>query len=133
MKHERDAVPLILKHVSKEAKVRADEASHWNILNAYYADFKTVNHSKDGYAVNGIHTNWVESFNGRIRRGQKGVHHHIAGPHLQNYADEYTWREDHRRKPNGGQFQLLLKGATRHPVSRNWAGYWQRGPSFRKE
>lgn len=34
--------------------------------------------------------------------------------------------EDHRRESNGQQFSRLVSAAAKHPVSRNWKGYWQR-------
>lgn len=130
---EHKAIATILAHVHRTAKIRTDEGTHWNILRAHFDDVKSVNHSKHGYIVRGVHTNWVESFNSRIRRAIKGVHHRIAGPYLQGYADEFAWREDHRRISNGSQFSLLLRGAAHQPISRKWSGYWQRGPSFQKD
>jgi hypothetical protein len=34
--------------------------------------------------------------------------------------------EDHRRRSNGANANAILDGALNHPVSRVWAGYWQR-------
>ncbi|HEY3778276.1 MAG TPA: IS1595 family transposase [Rhizomicrobium sp.] len=132
-RHESEAIATIIAHVHKSARIRVDDAGHWKVLDAYFADVKSVDHTNDGYAVDGVHTNLVESFNGRIRRGIRGVHSRITGNHLQGYADEFAWREDHRRYSNGAQFALLLRGAANHPISREWAGYWQRGPSFQKD
>jgi transposase-like protein len=125
-RHESDAVATILAYVHKSARVRTDEAAHWNILRGYYADVKSVNHSKDGFMVKGVHTNWVEGFNSRIRRAEFGVHHRICGPHLQAYADEFAWREDYRRVDNGTQFAVLMRAAVRQPRSFKWRGYWQK-------
>lgn len=132
-RHESEAIPIILATVHETAKVRVDEAKHWNVLWEYFDDVKSVNHDKEGYVVNGVHTNWVESFNSRVRRAEIGTHHHIAGPHLQHYADEMAWREDHRRVSNGTQFTLLLGALARSPASRRWRGYWQRGAAFQKK
>jgi transposase-like protein len=123
---EHEAITTIIAYVHEQAKVRTDDAGHWIQLKRYFPDFETVNHSKEGYVINGIHTNWVESFNGRIARGIKGVYHKISGPYLQAYADEFAWREDHRRVSNGKQFSILLSAAARHPASQKWRGYWQR-------
>ncbi len=46
-------------------------------------------------------TNGAESFFSRMRRGEIGHHHHIAGVYLARYAQESAWREDHRRVDNG--------------------------------
>jgi ISXO2-like transposase domain len=70
-------------------------------------------------------TNQAESFFSRLRRAEIGQHHRI-GVHLHQYAGEMAWREDNRRKPTGAQFMLCAGAAAVHPVSRRWAGYWQR-------
>ena len=51
----------------------------------------------------GVYTNGAEEFFSRMRRGEIGHHHHIAGAYLVRYAQESAWREDHRRAPNGVQ------------------------------
>ena len=77
-------------------------------------------------AADGACTNQAESYFSRLRRSEFGIHHRIAGPHLDQYAREMAWREDHRRQPNGTQFRLVTNAALRHPVSERWCGYWQR-------
>lgn len=124
-KSEADAIPVILAKVDRSAKIRTDEGTSWKILEGYFDNVKSVNHTV-AYAINGVHTNWVESFHSRIRRGERGVHCRISGRYLQGYADEFGWREDHRRVANGTQFAMLMSATARQPVSRAWKGYWQR-------
>jgi transposase-like protein len=124
-KKESEAIAAVLANVHISAKIRTDEAAHWNILDLHYEGRRTVNHSK-AFWEKGIHTNWVESANSRYRRAEIGVHHHIAGPHLAGYANEFAWREDHRRVDNGTQWAVITGAAARQPVSRDWKGYWQR-------
>jgi ISXO2-like transposase domain len=66
------------------------------------------------------------SFFSRLRRAEIGMHHHIAGPYLNAYADEMAWREDNRRRSNGELYLAMADAALRHAVSRQWKGYWQR-------
>lgn len=68
----------------------------------------------------------AESFFSRLRHGEIGTHHHIAGRYLAAYASEMAWREDNRRINNGEQFLLATASALTHPVSRQGKGYWQR-------
>ncbi|EJL32220.1 transposase [Caulobacter sp. AP07] len=124
LKHEAEAVTTILAHVDRSATIVADEAAHWGILRAYF-EVQQINHQK-AYSLKGIHTNNVESFNSRVRRAERGVYHHIAGRHVQAYANEISWREDHRRHANGTQFATILGAAARLPSSDEWRGYWQR-------
>ena len=122
---EAEGVALVAKHVEAGTVVHADEASHWDALHARYETYR-INHS-EAYSLNGACTNQAESFFSRLRRAEVGTHHHIAGPYLSAYAGEMAWREDNRRVANGEQAGMVVRSAMVSPVSRNWAGYWQRG------
>ena len=123
---EKEGVAAVLAHVHRSAQVYTDDGAHWEDLVGNFDKLPiTVNHSKDGYSVDGASTNIVESFNGRLRRAERGVHHRIAGRYLQGYADEMAWREDHRRVDNGRQFSKLLAACANGPRS-TMTGYWQR-------
>jgi transposase-like protein len=121
---EGDAVPLVRDHVGTLATIYADEGAGWDALHAGW-DTKRVNHSAC-FMDEGVCTNQAESYFSRLRRMEIGTHHHIAGPYLNAYAGEASWREDHRRVPNGTQAAMVAEAAMASGVSRKWAGYWQR-------
>jgi len=123
-KSEAEGVPFVLGNVAPGATLHADEAGHWDQLEARFLT-KRINHSVE-YANAESNTNMAESFFSRLRRAEIGTHHHIAGPYLSAYATEMAWREDNRRISNGEQFLLATASALSHPVSRQWKGYWQR-------
>ena len=116
---------MILANTDEKAVFHTDEGAHWLTLELK-RELHTVNHKESYVTEKGVHTNWCESFNSRVRRAERGVHHRISGRHLQGYADEFAWREDFRRVSNGQQFAGVLRAAARAPVSRGWKGYWQR-------
>jgi transposase-like protein len=121
---ERDAVPAVEKMVDAGSTIYADDATAWDKLHDRFVA-KRINHQEcysDGEAC----TNHAESFFSRIRRAEIGVHHKIAGPYLGSYASEMAWREDNRRRSNGSQYLTVVGAALKHPVSRQWKGYWQR-------
>lgn len=122
--NEGDAVPFVRDHVGTLATIHADEGTGWDALHAGW-DTKRVNHSV-AFMDEGVCTNQAESYFSRLRRMEVGTHHHIAGPYLNAYAGEASWREDNRRAPNGTQAALVAGSAMASPVSRKWAGYWQR-------
>jgi transposase-like protein len=124
-KSEAEGVPFVLATVAAGATVHADEAAHWDALEAKFLT-RRINHS-EAYSTPEACTNMAESFFSRLRRAEVGIHHHIAGPYLAAYATEMAWREDNRRVSNGEQFLMATGAALAHPVSRRWAGYWQRG------
>lgn len=121
---EAQGVPFIRSVVEEGATVHADEGTAWDALHASY-DTGRVNHSFR-YMDKGVCTNQAESYFSRLRRMEVGTHHHIAGPYLNAYAGEASWREDNRRVANGTQAAIVGTLAMVSPQSRKWAGYWQR-------
>lgn len=74
----------------------------------------------------GACTNMTESSFSRLRRSEIGTHHHISGPYLARYAAEMAWREDHRRKSTGEQFECVATLVMASRKSHSFTGYWQR-------
>jgi transposase-like protein len=122
---EADGVEIAVTHVAAKASVFADEAAHWDALHAHFPNTGRVNHSL-AYADGDDHTNWVESYFARLRRMVSGQHHHVSARYLYQYANEAAWKEDHRRLTNEAAFGRTLFLALASPVSRAFAGYWQR-------
>jgi len=121
---ESDSVSIVRSRVAYGSVVHADEGAGWDSLYAHY-DMRRINHSI-AYSLDGACVNQAESFFARLRRSQYGIHHRIGGRLLHRYACEMAWREDRRRISNGDQSREIAALALRHPVSREWAGYWQR-------
>jgi ISXO2-like transposase domain len=122
---EDEAVPTIRERVETGTTIYADEAATWDALHARY-DVRRINHTI-AFSDDGACTNQAESYFARLRRAEWGQHHRISGKYLGAYAREMALREDTRRRPNGALHALMAAAALGHPVSRVWAGYWQRG------
>jgi len=114
----------IAGRVSKGTKIVADEATSWNSLHGRY-QVDRIDHSK-AYSRDGIHSNGAEGYFSRLRRGEVGHHHHIAGPYLARYAQEAAFREDNRRVSNGDQTKRTVALALSSKPSVDFCGYWQR-------
>ena len=121
---EADAVTTIRLRIAKGTTVHADESSAWDKLHDSYS-MQRVNHQV-GYSIDGACTNGAESYFSRLRRGEVGHHHHIAGQYLVRYAQEAAWREDMRRTSNGEQVYGVIRLAMRSRPSVDFCGYWQR-------
>ena len=121
---EMDAAATIRLRIAKGTTVHADESPAWNTLHAAFA-MQQINH-QEGYSIDGACTNGAESSFSRLRRGELGHHHHIAGPYLLRYAQEAAWREDLRRVSNGEQVYGVVGLAMRCRPSVDFCGYWQR-------
>lgn len=76
-------------------------------------------------AVRG-HQLCMEAFNEVNRRMLTGQHHGVSPKYLHQYSAHAAWLEDHRRRSNGQNAHAVVANAMAHPVSRVWAGYWQR-------
>jgi hypothetical protein len=86
---------------------------------------KRINHEW-AYSDEGACTKTPSRFSRECARAEIGIHHHISGPYFANYVAELAWREDNRRVSNGEQYLMTATAALKHPVSRQWKGYWQR-------
>lgn len=123
-KSEGESLPTVVARVEPGTTVHADEAGVWDALHERF-ETRRINHSV-AFLDNGACTNWAESYFSRLRRAEIGVHHHISGRYLHAYASEMAWREDHRRKSNGAQFERVTVAALALGKSKAWRGYWQR-------
>jgi hypothetical protein len=117
---EADAIAAIRLGIVKGTTVHADESTAWNPLHASFA-MRRINH-QDAYSIDGACTNGAESYFSRLRRGELGHHHHIAGPYLVRYAHEAAWRENLRRVSNGEQVHGVAVLAMRCRPSVDFCG-----------
>jgi transposase-like protein len=121
---EADALSAIRQRIARGTTVHADESAAWSPLHASFA-MRRINHQQ-GYSMDGACTNQAESFFSRLRRGELGHHHHLAGRYLARYAQEAAWREDMRRISNGEQVHSVVRLAMQCRPSVDFCGYWQR-------
>ncbi len=122
---EHEGVEIARDLVATGSTVYADEATHWDVLEAFFPT-ERINHSEAYSEGHGKHTNWAESFFSRLRRMVRGQHHGVSPKYLAAYAANAAWCEDHRRRDNGGNAFALVGNSLLSPVSRSWCGYWQR-------
>tara|TARA_R110002110_G_scaffold411228_1_gene635378 strand:- start:10333 stop:11289 length:957 start_codon:yes stop_codon:yes gene_type:complete len=124
-KTEAGGVDLVARNVKPGSTIFADEASHWDHLASGFA-MGRINHEEAYSNLDGTHTNNAESFFSRLRRMVRGQHHFVSPQYLHQYANHAAWLEDHRRESNGDLTMRLAGNAMAAPVSRVFAGYWQR-------
>lgn len=124
-KSEAEGVDIAKEILDPATSLFADEASHWDALEAKY-DTARINHSELYSEGHGKHTNWVESYFSRLRRMVSGQHHWVSPKYLHQYANHAAWLEDHRQETNKVTTFRALRNALVSPVSREFKGYWQR-------
>ncbi len=121
---EGQALRFVQSRIAKGTVVNADESGNWNALHGHF-EMKRINH-QEAYSLDGACTNWAETYFSRLRRGEIGHHHHVAGPYLLRFAQEASWREDNRRLSNGEQVGRVATLAMASKQSVDFCGYWQR-------
>ena len=99
---------FVRQHTEPTATVYTDEAAGYvGIPRAHQA----VKHSAKEY-VNGMaHTNGIESHWAMLKRGIKGVYHHVNPKHLGRYANEFEGRHNDRPRDTLDQMAAMVQGA----------------------
>ena len=69
-----------------------------------------VNHGQGEYVKGEIHTNGMESFWAIVKRGYRGVYHHISPKHLQRYVNEFAGRFNLRHLDTLAKMETLFRG-----------------------
>ena len=121
---EGKALAFIKARIAKGSIVHADEGKAWDALHGRF-EMRRINH-EEAYSDDGACTNAAEGYFSRLRRAEIGHHHHVAGTYLLRYAQESSWREDHRRMSNGEQVFRVTALAMKAKPSVDFGGYWQR-------
>lgn len=107
-------LPAVEANVIKDATVYTDDLLSYDKLASLGFNHKTVAHSQKIYVTAGdIHTNSVEGFWSQLKRSIDGTYHHVTPEHLQEYADEYSFRYSHR-KDEQPMFTTMLKQVVQH-------------------
>jgi hypothetical protein len=87
----REIMRVFDKHIGLVRRIYTDEAVYF--LNAYrFAPHETVRH-ENGYSVGQIHVNRIEGAWSLFKRGLAGVFHFVSAKYLQEYLDEFAFRQ----------------------------------------
>jgi transposase-like protein len=100
---------VVRKNVRLGSVLHTDENTKYNTLNSDY-NRETIFHSGKEWVRGNVTTNHVENFWSVMRRGIYGIYHQISYKHLQAYCDEFAYRYNMRKIPDGRKFELTLAG-----------------------
>lgn len=93
---------FLKRHVSKEAKIIADEWTGYKPLKKEFTKLEQVA-SDNGKNFNDIHIHIMN-----IKGWLRGIHHHCSKEHIQGYLNEFNYRHN-RRNNMESMFDLLIK------------------------
>lgn len=122
--NERAATQLMRSLVHEQSTIMTDENAAYTILSSWY-DHQCVEHSVEFSSIDGVNENQAECFFSRLRRAEYGTYHGFRPKYLMDYAQEFAWREDMRRRSEKEKLQDLVRRLFANGLSRWWRGYWQ--------
>jgi transposase-like protein len=110
----RTAMRELLEGVDQANTVlNSDESRMYERIGKGFKAHRTVHHARGEYHRHsddaGINT--AESFFGLFKRGLHGAFHHVSKRHLQRYADEFSFRWNHRKIDDRERTVAAIKGA----------------------
>jgi transposase-like protein len=89
--------PILLSQIAKDAHLMTDEASMYTVVGREFASHSVVTHGSGEYARGKAHTNTIEGFFSRLKRGLIGTYHHVGSQHLCRYVTEFDFRYNTRK------------------------------------
>jgi transposase-like protein len=92
---QTEVLPLIERHVAKDAMLYTDEHGAYRSLNRTRLH-QIVIHSRGEYVQGDCHTNSLEGFWGLFKRGLIGQYHRVSVKHLSRYLNEFSFRFNNR-------------------------------------
>ena len=108
--------PVIEQMVSEDAHVMTDSSTVLGSVFQNRQRHDTVNHLAKEYVryENGlcITTNGIEGYFGLLKRGIKGVYHHVGQQHLHRYLSEFDYRFNARKETDSMRTVQALKKTT---------------------
>lgn len=108
----RKAMRELVAQADPGAVLNTDEHRAYLQIGKGFAAHKRVNHADREYHRHsddaGINT--AESFFGLFKRGLTGSFHHVSKRHLQRYADEFSFRWNHRKIDDRDRTVEAIKG-----------------------
>jgi transposase-like protein len=110
--------------VAPGATIMTDESGAYTNLSRRF-EHLVVEHAIEYSTLDGVNENQAESYNSRLRRAEYGVFHGFRPKYLLDYASEFAWREDVRRKTAYEKLADLFGRISQNGLSQWWRGYWQ--------
>ena len=102
--------PILLSQIAKDAHLMTDEAKMYTGICKEFASHNVVTHSANEYVRGNTHTNTIEGFFSRLKRGLIGTYHHVGSQHLNRYVTEFDFRYNTRKGTDCERSNSLIKG-----------------------
>lgn len=101
--------PILLSQISKDAHLMTDEATIYTKIGKEFSKHSVVKHSTYEYVRGKDHTNTIEGFFSRLKRGLVGTYHHVGSQHLNRYVTEFDFRYNTRKSSDVERSSVLIR------------------------
>ncbi|MDQ3022801.1 MAG: IS1595 family transposase [bacterium] len=91
--------PFVSENVEPQATVYTDEWAGYARLTRCGFNHERCSHADGQYVIGNAHTNTIEGFWGLLKGGLTHVYRFVEPQYLQQYANEYAFRYNHRNDP----------------------------------
>ena len=88
--------PILFEQVHRDSKLMTDEAAPSKKMGRLFGNHDSVNHSIGEYVRGAVHTNTIEGYFSIMKRGIRGIYHHVSQQHLKRYLAEFDFRYNER-------------------------------------
>jgi transposase-like protein len=102
--------PILLSQIAKDAHLMTDEASMYAVVGKEFASHNVVTHSSGEYVRGKAHTNTIEGYFSRLKRGLVGTYHHVGAQHLNRYVTEFDFRYNTRKGTDVERASAVIEG-----------------------
>jgi transposase-like protein len=102
--------PILLSQIAKDAHLMTDEASMYTAVGKEFASHNVVTHSSGEYVRGKAHTNTIEGYFSRLKRGLVGTYHHVGAQHLNRYVTEFDFRYNTRKGTDVERASAVIGG-----------------------
>lgn len=103
--------PILKENIAEGSTLYTDEQRAYSGLKDSF-ERGVVRHGLKEFAKGDCHTNGIESFWAILKRGYKGIYHHMSRKHLQRYVNEYAFRFNRRALKMQQIFSDVVEGIT---------------------
>jgi len=105
----KQLLSVLLECCKPGTRVMTDEFRSYGILDKKDSQFERfyISH-KECFVKGNVHTNGIEGFWSLFKRGFYGVYHQMSLKHMQNYLNEFSFRQNNLGN-KGDVFGLLVK------------------------
>jgi len=106
----KQLLAILLECCKPNTTVMTDEFRSYGILDRKDSEFQRfyINHS-ESYVSGDIHTNGIEGFWSLFKRGFYGTYHKMSLKHMQNYLNEFCFRQNNLYNDKDDVFELLVR------------------------